>query len=168
MKLKTGIGLLALGMAIGAGIVAAVLLLTGKNETERAEPAPAPIVVAAPKPAPPPPEPERALMVGVVGPESGDNAAFGLGVLDGVRLAVARFNAAGGVGGEAIEIVHYDNRESPDRTMGAVEELINRRALAIFAAPTGWSTFAPTHQAAETGTIFMAVGTRRRCQCTLL
>ncbi|MAG98966.1 MAG: ABC transporter substrate-binding protein [Alphaproteobacteria bacterium] len=164
MKLRTGIGLLVFGIALGAGIVALVLGLGQSDEREQAEQASPPVVVAAPRPQPAPPrrEPDRALMVGVVGPETGDNAAYGLGVLEGVRLAVKHFNAAGGVDGQAIEIVHYDNRESPDRTMGAVEELINRRALAIFAAPTGWSTFAPTHQAAYSGTIFMAVGTRRR------
>lgn len=122
----------------------------------------------APPPEPPPSreamqaaEVERPLLIGVIGPESGDSAFFGLQVLAGVTQAAQDFNAAGGIGGRPIEVVHLDNQDDPVTTDNMVEQLIQRQALAIIAAPTGWSTFGPTRLANSSHTLFMAVGSRR-------
>jgi branched-chain amino acid transport system substrate-binding protein len=107
-------------------------------------------------------EQERPLRIGVIGPESGDEAHYGLSVLKGVLAAAGRFNTQGGLGGSKIEVVHYDNKSDPELTRAAVQNLIRQRVIAILAAPTGWATFAPTRMANSTRTLFISIGTRRR------
>ncbi len=111
---------------------------------------------------PEPVEQARALKVGVVGPETGDSAFYGLRILEGITMAARTFNASGGINGQPIEVVHFDNKGDPELTDTVVQELIQQRVVAIFAAPTGWSTFAATRLANASQTIFIAVGSRRR------
>lgn len=164
---KNGLLVLA-GVAIfAAGIAFSWFLPRGQPERQ-AEPAPAavrPDWMAAPESEPepkPPAEAERALKVGVIGPETGEQAAYGLRVLAGVTMAARRLDARGGIGGAGIDVVHYDTGGNPEQTLAAVNALIGQNVIAIFSAPTGWSTFAPTHLANESRTILLAVGTRRR------
>ncbi len=105
---------------------------------------------------------ERQLLIGVIGPESGAEAHFGLQTLDGVQRAAKRFNAAGGIGGKPIEIIHADNQDDLTATETIINDFIQKRVVAIIAAPTGWSTFGPTRLANRSHTLFMAVGSRRR------
>ncbi|GMR18850.1 MAG: ABC transporter substrate-binding protein [Gammaproteobacteria bacterium] len=109
-----------------------------------------------------PAEEARALKIGVIGPETGESAFYGLRVLEGITMAARIFNANGGINGQAIEVIHYDNKGDPGLTEEAVQKLIEQRVVAIFAAPTGWSTFSATHLANSSQTIFIAVGSRRR------
>ncbi|MDP6343316.1 MAG: ABC transporter substrate-binding protein [Alphaproteobacteria bacterium] len=105
---------------------------------------------------------ERTLKVGVIGPETGPEAALGLAVLDGVRLAAQHFNAAGGLNGKPMEVIHHDSQGDMERTMAAAHDLVGRKVIAIFTAPTGWSTFAPTRLANRSRTIMISVGSRRK------
>ncbi|MEN8130825.1 MAG: ABC transporter substrate-binding protein [Pseudomonadota bacterium] len=122
-----------------------------------------PVVAQHEIPAEPKPiEEARALKIGVIGPETGDSEFYGLRILEGITMAARTFNANGGINGQAIEVIHYDNKGDPELTDETVRELIQQRVVAIFAAPTGWSTFAATHLANDSQTIFIAVGSRRR------
>ena len=107
-------------------------------------------------------EPEKALKIGVIGPETGEGAEYGKSVLTGVLLAAEQFNASGGIDNRKIEVVHYDNKGDPYLTSDLVYEMIGDNVLAILAAPTGWSTFAPVHLVNRSQTIFFSVGTKRR------
>lgn len=153
-------------LLFAAGMVFSTFLRDKPTLEQAAAPPPArPDWMASPQPAPAPQakvETERALKIGVIGPETGEQAKFGRSVLGGVTMAVRRLNARGGIGGKAIEVVHYDNKGNLDRTVAAVDELVQQKVIAIIAAPTGWSTFAPTHMANESGTILISVGSRRR------
>ncbi len=106
-------------------------------------------------------EKERALIVGLIGPETGAEAKYGLAVLEGVVMAVDRFNARGGLRGEKIEVIHHDNRGGSGQALDIVSALIAKNVVAIFSAPTGWATFAPTHLANNSHTVFISIGTRR-------
>ncbi|MEO5348779.1 MAG: ABC transporter substrate-binding protein [Magnetococcus sp. YQC-3] len=106
-------------------------------------------------------EEPRPLKIGIIGPETGEEARFGLRLLDGVTQAAAAFNGRGGVGGRPIELIHLDSQSDMVATERAVRELIQQRVIGILAAPTGWSTFAPTRFANDSQTLFMVVGTRR-------
>jgi len=124
---------------------------------------PSPVVAqheiqAEPKPI----EEARALKIGVIGPETGSSAFYGLRIVEGITMAARTFNADGGINGQAIEVIHYDNKGDPELTDEAVRSLIQQRVVAIFAAPTGWSTFASTHIANNSQTLFIAIGSRRR------
>ena len=121
--------------------------------------------MAAPEPAKPPIEKiekPRALLIGVVGPETGKESYYGLQTLAGVQQAAAFYNAKGGIRGQPLEVVHFDNQGDLGSTEEIVQDLIQKQVIAIIAAPSGWSTFAPTRLANASHTIFMAVATRRR------
>lgn len=121
-----------------------------------------PKVMSAPAPGPEAEEKERSLKVGVIGPESGDEAAYGLAVVNGVTMAAERFNAAGGIGGRKFEVLHLDNKGGDALTRDIFSNFVNQGVIAVFAAPTGWSTFAATHLANSSKTILMSVGSRRQ------
>ncbi len=107
-------------------------------------------------------EKERALIVGVIGPETGAEAKYGLAVLEGIVMAADRFNARGGLRGEKIEVIHHDNSGGSGQALDIASALVEKNVVAIFSAPTGWSTFAPTHLANESQTVFISIGTRRK------
>ena len=104
---------------------------------------------------------ERPLIIGIVGPETGDEANFGTSVVEGALAAAKRFNAQGGIGGKEIQVIHYDDKNNIDLTNKAVQDLVSKNVIAILAAPTGSSTFAPMHLVNESKTIFISVGSRR-------
>ncbi|MBI5328523.1 MAG: ABC transporter substrate-binding protein [Deltaproteobacteria bacterium] len=103
----------------------------------------------------------KPLRVGVVGPETGDDAETGLMTLVGVELAAKVFNDAGGIGGKKIEIIHYDNQSNSQLTQGVVQKLIKEHVIAIITSPTGWSTFGPVWLANASKVILMSAGSKR-------
>ena len=103
----------------------------------------------------------RALKIGIIGPETGEDAEIGLTILAGVELAAKQFNDAGGIDGRKIEIVHVDNKSDSRLTQVAVQQLIKEEVIAMIAAPTGWSTFGPVWLANAAKVIFMSAGSKR-------
>ncbi len=107
----------------------------------------------------------RELKLGVIGPLTGEGAEYGQSVLAGVRLAIEEINSKGGIRGKKIELVSYDNRGELEATIEGVSHLIDdEHVVAILSSPTGWSTFAPTHQINQTRTLFFSVGTKRNIE----
>lgn len=107
---------------------------------------------------------ERPLIIGVVGPETGEEAQYGLSVMNGVLAAAKRFNAQGGIDGKEIKVLHYNDESKIAYTEKIVSYLIKERAIAIISAPTGTSTFTPVHLVENSKTIFISVGTRRHIE----
>jgi len=101
------------------------------------------------------------LIIGVVGPETGDEASYGISVVEGVLAAAKRFNAQGGIGGREIKVLHFDDQSNMGLTTEIVQDLIRQKAIAIFAAPTGSSTFTPIHLVNDSKTLFFSIGSRR-------
>ncbi len=58
---------------------------------------------------------ERPLIIGVVGPETGEEARYGLSVMNGVMAAAKRFNAQGGIDGKEIKVPQKARRARADR-----------------------------------------------------
>lgn len=106
-------------------------------------------------------EEPKHIKIGVVGPETGDEAETGLMTLAGVELAAKQFNDAGGIDGKNIEIVHYDNKSNPQLTQGVFQQLIKEHVVAIIASPTGWSTFGPVWLANASKVILLSAGSKR-------
>ncbi len=107
----------------------------------------------------------RELKLGVIGPLTGDGTKYGQNVLAGVRLAVEEVNSRGGIGGRKIKVVSYDNKGDLETTVEGITHLIHdEHVVAILSSPTGWSTFAPTHQVNQTRTLFFSVGTKRNIE----
>lgn len=109
---------------------------------------------------------ERPLIIGVVGPETGEEAAYGQSVVAGALAAAKRFNAQGGIAGKEIKVLHYDDKSDIGLSTQAVKELIGQRVIAILAAPTGSSTFSPIHLVNEAKTLFVSVGSRRHLKAS--
>jgi branched-chain amino acid transport system substrate-binding protein len=109
---------------------------------------------------------ERPLIIGIVGPETGDEASYGISVVEGALAAAKRFNAQGGIGGKEIKVLHFDDKSDIGTTSQIVKDLIKQRAIAILAAPTGSSTFTPISLANESKTILISVGSRRQLKAT--
>ena len=109
-------------------------------------------------------ERERPLLIGVVGPETGEEASYGLSVVNGILTAARRFNAQGGIEGKEIKILHYDDESNIGNTNKIASYLIGEGAIAILSAPTGASTFTPIHLINNSKTIFISIGSRRRIE----
>ncbi len=107
----------------------------------------------------------RELKLGVIGPLTGENAEYGQSVLAGVKIAIEEINSRGGINGKKIKLVSYDNKGELEATLEGISHLIHdEHVVAILSSPTGWSTFAPTHQINQTRTLFFSVGTKRNIE----
>ena len=112
------------------------------------------------------PQEERPLIIGVVGPETGEEASYGISVVEGVLAAAKRFNAQGGIGGKEIKVLHFDDQSDMGLATKIVKDLISQRVIAIIAAPTGSSTFSPIYLVNDAKTLFVSVGSRRHLKAT--
>lgn len=66
------------------------------------------------------------IKVGITVPSTGFAAADGKSALDGAKLAVAQANAKGGIKGEKIELVVYDDQASPKEAVPAATKLVEK------------------------------------------
>lgn len=112
------------------------------------------------------PQEERPLIIGVVGPETGEEAGYGISVVEGVLAAAKRFNAQGGIGGKEIKVLHFDDQSDVGLATKIVKDLLSQRVIAIIAAPTGSSTFSPIYLVNDAKTLFVSVGSRRHLKAT--
>lgn len=64
--------------------------------------------------------------IGIQVPLTGFAAADGKSALDGAKLAVAQANARGGVKGEKIELIIYDDQASPKEAVPSATKLIEK------------------------------------------
>lgn len=135
-------------------VAATISLLSGCSDKKEAK---------APEKAP---QEERPLIIGVVGPETGEEASYGISVLEGVLAAAKRFNAQGGIGGKEIKVLHFDDQSDMGLATKIVKDLISQRVIAIIAAPTGSSTFSPIYLVNDAKTLFVSVGSRRHLKAT--
>jgi branched-chain amino acid transport system substrate-binding protein len=71
------------------------------------------------------------IKIGVAGPLTGENAAFGQDQLNGVKLAVEEWNAKGGVLGKKLAIVEGDDQRDPKQAVTAANKLVNDGVFAV-------------------------------------
>jgi branched-chain amino acid transport system substrate-binding protein len=69
------------------------------------------------------------IKIGVSGPFTGGSAPMGTSMRDGVKLAVAEINAAGGVLGRPIQLVERDDEAKNERGVQITQELINKEQV---------------------------------------
>jgi len=109
-------------------------------------------------------ERKRPLLIGIVGDETGENARYGMSVVNGALAAAKHFNAQGGIKGKEIKVLHYNDESKMKNTLKIVAYLIHKGAIAILSAPSGASTFTPIHQINKSRTIFVSIGSRRHIE----
>lgn len=68
----------------------------------------------------------------VVGPMTGANAEYGLGFRQSAQIMADRWNAQGGVNGKKIELVIYDDKQSPEEAANVAEQIVaNKDIVAV-------------------------------------
>jgi branched-chain amino acid transport system substrate-binding protein len=70
------------------------------------------------------------LKIGVSGPFTGGSSPMGISMREGIRIAAAEINAAGGVLGRPIELVERDDEARNERGAQVVQELIKEGVVA--------------------------------------
>jgi len=71
------------------------------------------------------------IKIGFNVPSTGFAAADGKSALEGAKLAVAEANAAGGVAGQKLELVVYDDQASPKEAVPAVTKMIEKDKVVV-------------------------------------
>ena len=69
------------------------------------------------------------IKIGVDGPFTGGSSSMGVSMRDGVRLATAEINKAGGVLGRPIVLVERDDEAKNERGVQIAQELINKEKV---------------------------------------
>lgn len=64
------------------------------------------------------------IRIAVTGPFTGGSAQLGLSMRDGIRLATAEINKAGGLLGRKLELIERDDEAIPERGAQAVQDLL--------------------------------------------
>lgn len=89
------------------------------------------------------------LKLGVTGPLTGPNAAYGNAVANGVDLAVKEINAAGGVNGMTLELKVEDDEADPEKVINAYNNLKDWGMQMFVGATTSGATISVAAETAN-------------------
>ena len=121
-----------------AGCLAASLTACGAKKEESAAPADSGDSASG--------EP---ILLGTISPNTGNLAAYGTAIMNGVNLAVEEINAAGGVLGSQIQVINADDQGDPTECMNAFNSLVSQGVGLIIGSVTSSCTSAITDSANE-------------------
>lgn len=83
------------------------------------------------------------ILVGEYGSLSGSEATFGISTSEGVNLAFAEKNKAGGIKGKQIKLITLDNQGKPEEARAAVQRLVTQdRVVAVIGEVASGRTLA--------------------------
>ncbi|MCD7749490.1 MAG: ABC transporter substrate-binding protein [Oscillospiraceae bacterium] len=71
------------------------------------------------------------IVIGWLGPQTGNVAQYGLAVMNGVDLYVEQLNAAGGINGKTVRVVYYDEEGDTTKAITGYNYLLDQGAVAI-------------------------------------
>jgi branched-chain amino acid transport system substrate-binding protein len=66
------------------------------------------------------------ILLGGYGPVTGPSAFLGLGGRDGASIAIEEINAAGGINGRKLKMIHEDDAFSPAKALTSVKKLVEQ------------------------------------------
>ena len=101
------------------------------------------------------------IKIGLVASVSGDNKPWGEDSLEGAKLAVDEFNAAGGFNGKKVELMLGDSASKQDQAKTAAEKLMSDGAIALVGEVSSGNTIQMAKSAFEKGVPVVAVGATR-------
>ncbi|MBV6753255.1 branched-chain amino acid ABC transporter substrate-binding protein [Pseudomonas chlororaphis] len=96
--------------------------------------------------------------IGVAGPMTGANAAFGLQYMKGAQAAADAVNAAGGVNGEKIVLVKGDDACEPKQAVTVAKDLTNQKVAGVVGHFCSSSTIPASEIYDEAGIIAITPG----------
>lgn len=80
---------------------------------------------------------DESIKIGLIGPLTGEVAAYGLAVENAVNLYINQLNEDGGIGGRKIEIISYDDKHDATEATNAYNKLVTSdEVVAIIGAVT--------------------------------
>lgn len=86
------------------------------------------------------------ITLGLITPETGEVAVYGLAVLNGTRLYIDQLNAAGGINGKQVVLIDYDDKGDATEAMNAYNKLVYSDEIDALLGPV---TSTPTFGVAE-------------------
>lgn len=89
------------------------------------------------------------LVIGGIGPVTGDAAQYGIAVRNGMQLAAEEINAKGGINGMTIEIAFEDDQADPEKGMNAYNALKSKDMKLLIGTVTSGSCAAVSELAAK-------------------
>ena len=89
------------------------------------------------------------ILLGTISPNTGNLAAYGTAIMNGVNLAVEEINASGGVLGSQIQVINADDQGDPTECMNAFNSLVSQGVGLIIGSVTSSCTSAITDSANE-------------------
>src|SRR5262245_58726253 len=93
------------------------------------------------------------IKIGVFGPMTGDAAAYGQSMREGVELAVKEQNAKGGVLGQQVAVVYGDDAGKPEQAVTVAKRLATRdQVLVLLGSISSPASLAASQVAQETET----------------
>jgi branched-chain amino acid transport system substrate-binding protein len=95
------------------------------------------------------------IIVGVAGPITGPNAAFGAQLQKGAEAAAADINAAGGVNGEMIKIVIGDDKSDPKEGVSVANKFVGDGVKWVVGHFNSGVTIPASEVYAENGIVFV-------------
>jgi branched-chain amino acid transport system substrate-binding protein len=78
----------------------------------------------------------KPIVIGVLGAMSGSSASLGKAQQQGVDLAIAEINAAGGILGRKVKAVYRDDEANPTKSLTAAQELIDKEGIDFLVGTT--------------------------------
>ena len=110
------------------------------------------------------PEQENTLILGGIGPLTGDYATYGVSVKQGAQIAVDRINASGGVNGITFALKFEDDEADPAKAVNAYNRLIDAGMTVSLGAVTSGACIAVAGETQKDG-IFMITpsGSQKEC-----
>ncbi|MDR3279851.1 MAG: ABC transporter substrate-binding protein [Synergistaceae bacterium] len=86
------------------------------------------------------------IKIGVIAPLTGGVAVYGVACKNGAELYTKELNAAGGIKGQQIELIIYDDKGDPTEALNAYNKLVTADEVAAIIGPV---TSSPTFGVAE-------------------
>lgn len=71
----------------------------------------------------------KEVKIAVAGPLTGDNAEYGIGFENAVKLMAKEWNADGGIDGKQIKILSYDDRNSPEEGVSVANKIASEKGI---------------------------------------
>ncbi len=95
------------------------------------------------------------ILVGLIGPMTGNLAAYGNAMRQGLELAIEEINAAGGLLGRTVEMVVADDTGDATECLNAFNNLVSQGVGIIIGSATSGCTSAITNAANEEGVVLL-------------
>lgn len=106
----------------------------------------------------------KTLVIGGIGPLTGDYATYGVGVRQGAELAIKEINDAGGINGITFSLLFEDDQTDPEAAVNAFNKLMDSGMDVSLGAVTSAACIAVSEEVKDTGMLMLTPsGSQKEC-----